>query len=201
MLDYKDFPAGAMLLMEGRTLGVCRDVGTALRNLDRWIFLMQQVHEARYYIDRAQQLGHPENFQSLEGILEFLAHFRGALSSYAKCFVRAGPGKVTLNKHSVFDADSTMLALHDRIMELRHKYVAHSDSNEFESANIVEESSSEELVLRLQYRFCFPFDRLYELRDLVGVVERYVVDHHGNHVAAVEREIGKPVRIREGNRK
>lgn len=159
---------------------------------------MQQVHEARYYIQRAEQLGHPQHFQSLEGILEFLAHFRSALNSYAKCFVSAGKGKIRLQKGAVFNADSTRLSAHDRIMELRHKYIAHSDSNEFESANVVQDSNAEELVLRLQYNFSFPFDRLYELRDLIGYVEGHVVDRHSNHVASVEREIGKPVRIREG---
>lgn len=160
---------------------------------------MQQIHEARYYVRRAEELGHPQKFQSLEGILEFLAHFRSALNSYAKCFVRAGQGKITLHKGTVFKADSARLSAHDRIMELRHKYVAHSDANEFESADVVQDSNAEELVLRLQYRFSFPFDRLYELRDLIGYVEGHVVDRHSSHLASVAREIGKPVRIREGS--
>ena len=36
---------------------------------------------------------------------------------------------------------------------------------------VVQDSNAEELVLRLQYNFSFPFDRLYELRDLIGYVE------------------------------
>ena len=174
-------------------------MSAALTNLDRWIYLMQQVYEARYYVQRAEQLGHPQKFQSLEGILEFLAHFRSALNSYAKCFVSAGQGKITLQKSTVFKSDSARLSAHDRIMDLRHKYIAHSDTNEFESAKVVQDSNAEELVLRLQYNFSFPFDRLYELRDLIKYVEGHVVDRHSSHVASVEREIGKSVRIREGS--
>ena len=82
-------------------------------------------------------------------------------------------------------------------MGLRHKYVAHSDENAFESANVLEEDAPGELVLRLQYDFSFPFDRLYELRALIRLVELHVVDRQQAHIAAISREAGKPVRILE----
>jgi hypothetical protein len=82
-------------------------------------------------------------------------------------------------------------------MDLRHKYVSHSDSNEFEHVRVIEEASDDELVLRLQYDLSFPFDRLYELRTLIGVVEVHVVDGQRRHVDGIAREIGKQVRVRE----
>ena len=57
-------------------------------------------------------------------------------------------------------------------------------------------SSVLKLVLRLQYNISFPFDRLYELRDLIRFVEEHVVDCQRAHVAAAERQIGKPIRVR-----
>lgn len=173
-------------------------MGAALKNLSRWIYLMHQVHEARYYIARAEGLGHPHQLHSYDAILEFLAHFRGALNSYAKCFVSTGSGRIKLEVEELFSSDQTRLDAHKRIMGLRHKYVSHGDSNEFETVRVVEESSAEELVVRLQYSLTFPFDRMYELRDLIRFVESHVVDRQRKHIGSIEREIGRPVRVLEG---
>ena len=159
---------------------------------------MQQIHEARYYIRRAEELSHPHLWTSYDAILEFLAHFRSALNAYARCFVSAGPGRSRLESSSVFGADECQLKQHNGIMDLRHKYVAHSDENEFESANVLEEEIAGELLLHLHYGVSFPFDRLYELRDLIRFVEVYVVDCQQTHVAGIAREVGKPVRVLEG---
>lgn len=172
---------------------------SALNNFGRLIFLMQQIHEAGYYIKKAEELGRPHLWQSYEVILEFLAYFRGALNSYAKCFVSAGPGKISLERSSVFSGDIDKIEKHNRIMVLRHKYVSHSDENEFESINVIEEDGENELVLNLQYGLSFPFDRLYELRELIRFVELDIVDRQESHVAAIEREVGKSVRVLEGN--
>jgi hypothetical protein len=172
---------------------------SALKNFSRWIYLMQQVHEATYYIRRAEELGHPHLLQSYEAILEFLAYFRSALNSYARCFVSAGAGRIRLESSSVFVNDKDLMTTHDRIIDLRHKYVSHSDENEFESVTVTEEDCEEELVLHLQYGISFPFDRLYDLRDLIRFVELSIVDRQSSHISAIEREVGKPVRVLEGS--
>jgi len=174
---------------------------SARGSFGRLIYLMQQIHEASYYIKRAEEVGHPHLWQSYEAILEFLVYFRGALNSYAKCFVSAGPGKIRLTSNTVFSNDKSKIEQHNRLIEIRHKYVSHSDENEFESISITEETSEEELILNLQYGISFPFDRLYELRELIRFVELHIVDRQASHVAAIEREIGKVVRVLEGGAK
>lgn len=159
---------------------------------------MQQVHEASYYINRAEAVGHPHLWKSYEPILEFLVYFRGALNSYAKCFVSTGPGRTRLESSSIFESDAQLLEKHNAIMELRHKYVSHSDENEFESVTIVEEDDVAELRLHLQYDISFPFDRLYELQELIRFVELVVVDRQAVHVEAISKEVGKPTQIVEG---
>jgi hypothetical protein len=159
---------------------------------------MQNILEGKYCIGRALALGHPAQFQSIDGIHEFLAFFRGALISYAKCFVSAGAGRMRLDESEVLGADAENLAKHNRLMELRNKYVAHCDENDIESAAAIhEEDTPSALVVRLQYSFSFPFDRLYELRDLIDLLEAHIVDRHRSHLNAVRRELGKPVRIVE----
>ena len=171
----------------------------ALEKYKQWVFLMQQIHEASYYIRRSEELGHPQLWTSYSHILEFIAHFKSALNAYAKCFVSAGRGRIKLDAPSVFRSSEDHLAQHDVIINLRHKYVAHSDTNQFELATVLEEDTPEELILRLQYKLSFPFDRLYELRKLIRLVEAHVVDRQKTLIAAIEREAGKPVRIQEGN--
>jgi hypothetical protein len=169
---------------------------SALKNYRRQIYLMQQIHEAGYYIKRAEELGHPHLWITYDAILEFLAHFRNALNSYAKCFVSAGSGRTKLEK-SIFVADDELLKKHERIMELRHKYLAHSDDNEFETVSVKEINEDNALTLQLQYGISFPFDRLYELRELIKHIGIHIVNRQAAHAAAIEREIGKPVRIKE----
>lgn len=159
---------------------------------------MQQIHEATHYIRRAEELGHPHLWSSYTAFLEFLAHYKSALNSYAKCFISAGPGQIRLDPMPVFQSDPTYLEKHNRLINLRHKYIAHNDENEIESVIVVEEDAPNELLLRLQYVVSFPFDRLYELLELIRLVEVYVVDRQNAHLSAVKREIGKPVRIAEG---
>ncbi len=173
---------------------------SALNHFSHWVYLMQLVHEARYYIARAEDLGHPDLWRSYEGILEFLAHFRGAINAYSKCFVSAGVERRRLESSSVFSSNTDRLKQHERIIDLRNKYVSHSDENEFESVDIFERESAEELVLVLEYNLSFPFDRLYELRGLVRIVEIYVVDSQQSHVEAIARKAGKPVRVQQGRR-
>ncbi|MNN92317.1 hypothetical protein D3C81_2105790 [compost metagenome] len=84
-------------------------------------------------------------------------------------------------------------------MDLRHTYVAHNDENEFETVMVREEDAPGELLLHLQYAISFPFDRLYELRQLIRVVELHIVDRQQGHLAAIEREVGRPVRVIQGN--
>lgn len=169
----------------------------ALQNFGRWVYLMQQVHEARYYIKKAEELGHPHLLRSYEAILDFLVYFRGALNSYAKCFVSTGPGKSKFDK-SIFGSNAELVAKHEKIMALRHTYVAHSDENECESLAVSENNAGNELVLNLEYNISFPFDRLYELRELIHVVEVVIVDRQQSHIKSIEREVGKPVRVLKG---
>lgn len=158
---------------------------------------MQQIFEARYYIRKAEELGRPHLLTSHEAILDFLAAFRAALNSYAKCFVSTGPGRVKLQDADLFSGDIDKSA-HQRIMNLRHKYVSHSDSNEFEEVHVIEETSDDELIVSLEYDLKFSFDRLYELRSLIDNVEGHIVDRLEKLKSAITRDTGKRVRIRVG---
>ena len=68
-----------------------------------------------------------------------------------------------------------------------------------ESTSIESIDTPTELVIRLQYGLSFSCDRMYELRELIRHLTDHIVDGHRKHLSAVEREIGKPVRVLEGN--
>lgn len=171
---------------------------SALCSYKNHIHLMRQIHEASYYISRAEELGHPHLWGAYNQVLEFFGYYKSALNSYAKCFLSAGKGRQKLEASSVFKSEPTYLYQHEKIMDLRHHYVAHNDENEFEAVTVREVDSPGELSLRLEYAISFPFDRLYELRTLIRLVELHIVNRQKAHLAAIEREIGKPVRVIEG---
>lgn len=166
-----------------------------LEELSRWISLMQQVLEAKHYIERTEKVAHPHLMNSFDSIWGVLLPFRGALISYAKCFAKTGPGKIKLEEKNVFASRPELMEQHRRIIDLRNKYVAHSDENEMESTSIHTTDSPEELVIRLDYRLSFPFDRMYELRELIKHLDSYVAEGLDRHVSGISRNIGKPVRI------
>jgi hypothetical protein len=174
-------------------------MATALEQLHRWIPLMQQVHEANHYIARTEQLAHPHLMQTFDEIWGVLVYFRGALNSYAKCFVSAGPGKRTLKPSQVFATTPEMADRHRRVMELRHKYVAHSDDNEMEKASWEPIDTPAELVIQLHYSLSFPFDRMYDLREVIKHLDGYVAEGLNKHVEGISRHVGKPVRIQQGH--
>jgi hypothetical protein len=170
-----------------------------LKQLHRWISLMQHVIDAKYYIKRTEELAHPQLMQTFDDIWGVLLAFRGAIIAYAKCFASAGKGKIRLEKATVFAANPELMAQHQRIIDLRNKYVAHSDDNEMERTSIDTSDTPSELVIRLSYEVSFPFDRMYELRELIKHLDQYVADGLGRHVKAIERQIGKPVRVLQGS--
>lgn len=171
---------------------------SALSSYKNQIHLMRQIHEASYYISKAEELGQPHLLTSYPSILEFFGHFKSAVNSYAKCFVSAGKGRQRLEASSVFKSEPMYLDQHKKIIDLRHTFVAHNDENAFETVTVREEDAPGELALHLQHAISFPFDRLYELRKLIRLVELHIVDRQEAHLAAIEREVGKPVRIIEG---
>ena len=171
---------------------------SALSEYQRYIHLMRQIHEASYYISRAEELGHPHLWGAYNQVLEFFGHYKNALNSYFKCFASAGKGRRKLEASLVFKSEPTYLDQHKKIELLRHHYVAHNDENEFEAVTVREVDAPGELSLHLEYAISFPFDRLYELRNLIRLVELHIVDLQKAHLAAIEREIGKPVRVIEG---
>jgi len=177
-------------------MNVSHDV---LGQLRRWISLMQQVHEAKHYIQRTEQLAHPHLIRTFDEMWGVLLAFRGAIISYGKCFARTGSGRIKLEAKVVFAKTPNLADKHRRIMRLRNEYVAHSDDNEMESTAIEPIDTPTELVVRLDYEVSFPFDRMYELRELIKHLDGHVADGLGKHVKGIERQIGKPVRIQAGN--
>jgi hypothetical protein len=171
----------------------------ALKQLHRWISLMQHVIDAKHYIKRTEELAHPHLMRTFDDIWGVLLAFRGAIIAYAKCFASAGKGKIRLEKATVFAAKPGLIAQHQRIIDLRNKYVAHSDDNEMEHTSIEHTDTPSELVIRLNYEVSFPFDRMYELRELIKHLDEYVADGLGRHMKAIERQMGKPVRVLQGS--
>lgn len=65
----------------------------------------------------------------------------------------AGKGRNRLEPSSIFRSEAVYLEHHKVLMELRHKYVAHNDENEFESVSANEEDTPGELILRLRCKY------------------------------------------------
>ena len=156
---------------------------------------MQQVNQASYYSQRAQEAGHPHLLTSLAPMLDFLVFFRESINSYSNCFVSTGSGRIRLDPNNVFSDELDLKTKHENIIAFRHKYVSHSDSNEIESTEAQVDETECEIHIGNYHNISFAFDHLYDLIAIVQYVEENVVDRLDNHLKAIEKEVCKPVRL------
>lgn len=116
------------------------------------------------------------------------------MNAYGKCFV-SSTGHRKLDRETLFKSQGELLTQHERIMALRHKFVAHSAENEIDSVEVVVTETDTDIHLAMSYQLSFPYDRLYQLRALIKHVTDFFVDEQSRQLERVSQSAGKPVTV------
>lgn len=166
--------------------------------LDRWTFLMMQIFETKSFLELAENTRsvHPQS--SMEEVLTQQALFRAFLLSYGKCFTSSGEGRSSLDPKKVFDGKESVIPVHERIMELRHKFAAHNDVSGLDEALIDVEEREDEFVLSHRFAIANPLNECDGYRRTTELVEEYVVEQTNKILDSLGRRLGKRITIRNG---
>lgn len=166
--------------------------------MDRWTFLMMQVFEAKTFLDLAESTHSVHQQSSLEEVLTQQALFRAFLLSYGKCFASSGKGRSSIDPKKVFGGKEELLPVHDRVMELRHKFAAHNDVSGLDEALIDIEERENEFVFTHRFAIANPLNEYNGYRKSIDAIEEYVIDGTNKALASLEQHFGKRMTLQNG---
>ncbi|PQJ71919.1 hypothetical protein [Polaribacter butkevichii] len=113
-----------------------------LKNLNFYISIISDLEYVINCISELQIIREKEKHQKEERILIKRSLFISVITTYGRCFTCTKKnGRIWLNKNLIteyFPKNSDinskdLIKFHEYIMNLRHKYIAHADENNFES--------------------------------------------------------------------
>ena len=159
--------------------------------LKGWICLMNQVSEAKIFIDIAQQKFGLTKNSSLTDLLLQKSLFNSFILAYSKCFTSSGKGRIKLEATSVFKDDH--IKIHKRIITLRHEYVAHNGLSGLDEASIEIEEQDSLLKFKTFYEFSIPMNEYKDYLKALKTLEEYIVIKTSSLVKSIEQESGKTV--------
>jgi len=157
---------------------------------------MMQVFESKKFLDLAETTHAIDQNASLDEVLTQQSLYRSFLLAYGKCFTTSGKGRSSLDARRVFGSNTHMRSVHQRIMELRHRFAAHNDSSGLDHAVIEVEELEREFVITQRYAVANPLHEYADYKKAVQVLEEYAVDQVNKAIASLENKLQKKVRVK-----
>jgi hypothetical protein len=120
--------------------------GSRYKHLNNWMHLGIQLFEAKSFLELAECTGGLGVEKHMDETLIQQSLFRSFVLSYAKCFTSSGKGRSTLDRNNIFSNQESLPEYHDRIMDIRHKFAAHSDVSDIDRAILVVRETDEKMI-------------------------------------------------------
>lgn len=165
--------------------------------LNRWTYLMMQVFEARTFLELSETTHQVHPQSSLSEILTQQALFRSFLLAYGKSFVASCKGRSSLDSKNVYAGSKAELDTHDRLLELRHKFAAHSDVSGLDEAVIEVSETDREFVVSHLYSLANPLNEYDSYRDVLNLLEAYLIKKVNKHLDSLQTKLGKTITVKE----
>ncbi len=170
--------------------------GGQYKHINNWTHLSIQLMEARCFLEIAEKNFGGEPDTDMDKILMQQALFRSFTLAYGKCFTSGGRGRTKLEKEDIFSTNPDLKVIHDRIMDIRHKFSAHSDINDLEMAILVIKETSEGIDVRQTYTLALPVDEFSDFQMVISHVETLVIHKRQKAVESIESKSNKPMWFR-----
>ena len=155
-----------------------------------------QIFEGKSFLDLAEKTHIVHTQSSLDEVLTQQALFRAFLLAYGKCFSKSGQGRSSLDASKVFKDEPRSLFVHERVMELRHKFAAHNDISGLDRSVIRVEELEDEFQIIQSYAVANPLHEYDNYREALKIVESYVLAQTGKTIAHLEKKLHKRIRVR-----
>jgi hypothetical protein len=163
--------------------------------LNGWTYLAKLLHEARHCLDLSEKYNSLESLDKMEQVLLAQSLFRNAIISYCKCFASAAPGRITLDRNTVFKGHDVLKGKHERMVVIRNTFAAHNGENDLDTATLAVKETGNAFLIRHTYTLTTPLNEYGDYREVLEHCGNYVVIAINRYLDRLEKDLGKRIRI------
>ncbi len=168
--------------------------GEEFEKLSGWTNVAMNFLDAKNSLLMSKKSKQIENLTKEEELTLANGMYKNFIMSYGKCFTSSGKGRITLDPKEIFSSKPELLKIHDRIIDSRNKYVAHSeDENGHDVAISYTEESDDEITLATTFTTLIPFGLYDSFIEVVEFCEQQVILKLNKKLDKIEEKIGKKI--------
>jgi hypothetical protein len=164
-----------------------------LQALGNWTYIGMFLHEAERSLLLSKDLNDKGKFTEMDQSILSHGMFRNAILSYCKCYGRAANGKVSLDSKAIFEDQSEIKAVHEKMMDIRNSFIAHNGVNEIDIAIIALKESAKELELAQTYTLSTPLSDFDDFLRVIGFVQAWLVVNFNRKLDKIELRLRKKI--------
>ena len=161
--------------------------------VNRWTYILMQLTEAKNFLELANKSSEYEDESTMNQIYLHQALFRSFVISYAKCFSTSGQGRLSLNKKDIYKNQPDNLTVHERVIDIRNKFVAHSDDSGVDVAVLGVKEMENKILIKHTYTLAQINDEYDSFSKLITTAEDTVISKVNKALDAIQKTEGKPV--------
>ena|SRR5690554_1286514 len=155
--------------------------------------LLMHLHDAIKSMLMIENCERYEEKGSSEEHLLQQALFRNAVLNYAKCFSQSGKGRVTLDKKNVFKDAQPLLGTHNKLIDYRNKFFAHSDDSGLDYVSLATKEESDHIVVKQLYTIVVPVNEFSAYTTVFKFCGDHVKEKIEKSFRGLEKRCGKRV--------
>lgn len=145
-------------------------------HLKGWVHLLFQLSLSKHCLDRLNQIMGTEPVADTQDLplgtsLDGAAHLSSFATAYGRCF-RSG-AYVQLDHSKVFKQHRAYIGVHNRILLIRDKFAAHTDSSELIEVHVGRAAENQRRI-RYGFMFYMPVEERIQFAEVVDIVEQWV---------------------------
>ena len=168
--------------------------GDEFEKLSGWTNVAMNLLDAKNSLLLSKKSKQMENLSKEEEFTIANGMFKNFIMSYGKCFTSSGKGRISLNPKEIYSTKPDLIEIHDRIMDSRNKYVAHSDEeNGHDIAISYTEENENEITLATTYTTLIPFGLYDSFIEVIEFCEQQVILKLNKKLDKIEDKIGKKI--------
>jgi hypothetical protein len=166
--------------------------------LSSWTKLLTFLYEAEAAIKLAKKYNTEPSLSAQEQVLLSQSLLRNSIVTYSKCYASSGSFMVSLDANVVFANKPELRIIHDKILEARNRFVAHNDSNEFETVNTGVMEVLDRFFVVLTYTLQTPVSDFNEYTSVYDYVGEYVMRKMIKILHKIGEDNGKLIEMYDG---
>lgn len=163
--------------------------------LNAWNYIMMQLKNAELSLGYSSKYANDTNIDRMEQVLVGQSFFVAAIVAYGKCFNSSGNGRISLDKKKVFKDEDELKVIHDRLIDIRNGFAAHSDTNDLDIANTAVNEKDDVILIRHLYTVATPFREYPDFLRVIRHSQKFVVESINKYRKRLEADLGKPLRL------